>query len=97
MREEGQGFAFAVLMLHKYQSAAPDCLQRPLRSRFRQQVSASVGANGWERNDLEALLRLVQDGKIRPVIDTVLPLHEAREGMRLLEERAVIGKVIITP
>jgi hypothetical protein len=30
--------------LNKYQSAAPDCLQRPLlrRSRFRQQVSASV-------------------------------------------------------
>ena len=30
--------------LNKYQSTAPDCLQRPLlpRSRFRQQVSASV-------------------------------------------------------
>ena len=30
--------------LNKYHGAAPDCLQRPLlrRSRFRQQVSASV-------------------------------------------------------
>ena len=56
-----------------------------------------IGANGWERDDLEALLRLVQQEKIRPVIDTVLPLHEAREGLRLLEDRAVIGKVIITP
>jgi hypothetical protein len=24
-------------------------------------------------------------------------LHEAREGVRLLEEREVIGKVIVTP
>jgi alcohol dehydrogenase len=56
-----------------------------------------IGANGWERTDLEALLSLVQTGKMRPVIDKVLPLHEAAEGMRLLEEREVIGKVIVTP
>jgi alcohol dehydrogenase len=56
-----------------------------------------IGANGWERGDLEALLKLVQEGKMRPVIDQVLPLHEAREGLRLLEEREVIGKVIVTP
>jgi alcohol dehydrogenase len=56
-----------------------------------------IGANGWERVDLEALLSLVQTGKMRPVIDKVLPLSEAREGVRLLEEREVIGKVIVTP
>jgi alcohol dehydrogenase len=56
-----------------------------------------IGANGWERGDLEALLTLVQTGKMHPVIDQVLPLHEAREGIRLLEEREVIGKVIVTP
>jgi alcohol dehydrogenase len=56
-----------------------------------------IGANGWERDDLETLLTLVQEGTMRPVIDTVLPLREAHEGMRLLEEREVIGKVIITP
>jgi alcohol dehydrogenase len=56
-----------------------------------------IGANGWERGDLEALLTLVQMGKMRPVIDQVLPLREVHEGVRLLEEREVIGKVIITP
>jgi alcohol dehydrogenase len=56
-----------------------------------------IGANGWEREDLEALLSLVQTGKLRPVIDTVLPLHKAHEGVRLLEERQVIGKVIVAP
>jgi alcohol dehydrogenase len=56
-----------------------------------------IGANGWERSDLEALLTLVRTGKMRPVIDQVLPLHESRDGIRLLEEREVIGKIIVTP
>jgi alcohol dehydrogenase len=56
-----------------------------------------IGANGWMREDIEVLLQLVLDGKMQPVIDKVLPLKEAREGIRLLEERAVIGKVIIIP
>ncbi len=40
---------------------------------------------------------LVRDGRLRPVIDRVLPLDEAIEGMRLLEERRVFGKVVIAP
>jgi len=56
-----------------------------------------LGSNGWTRADIEALLALVAAGKLRPVIDRVLPLAEAREALRLLEEREVIGKVIVTP
>jgi alcohol dehydrogenase len=56
-----------------------------------------LGANGWTREDLETLLRMVRDGRLRPVIDRVLPLEDAREGLRLLEDREVIGKVIIAP
>jgi alcohol dehydrogenase len=56
-----------------------------------------LGSNGWTREDLHALLGMVREGVLRPVIDRVLPLEEAREGLRLLEEREVIGKVIITP
>jgi alcohol dehydrogenase len=56
-----------------------------------------LGSNGWTRADLEALLLMVQEGTLRPVIDRVLPLEEAREGLRLLEDREVIGKVVIAP
>lgn len=56
-----------------------------------------IGANGWMREDLEALLKLVQEGRMQPVIDRVLPLTEAREAVRLLEEREVIGKVVLIP
>ncbi len=56
-----------------------------------------IGANGWMREDLEALLKLVQEGRMQPVIDRVLPLTEAREAVQLLEEREVIGKVVLIP
>ena len=32
-----------------------------------------------------------------PVIDKVLPLEAAREGLRLIENREVIGKVVVVP
>jgi alcohol dehydrogenase len=56
-----------------------------------------LGSNSWAREDLETLLAHISAGKLEPVIDRVLPLEEAREGLRLIEEREVIGKVIIEP
>jgi alcohol dehydrogenase len=40
---------------------------------------------------------LIADGKLKPVIDKVLPLEQAAEGLRLIQDREVIGKVIVTP
>src|SRR5215468_10208199 len=56
-----------------------------------------IGSNSFYDDDLRALMTLVADGKMRPVIDKVLPLSEAREGLRLIQDREVIGKVVVTP
>ena len=56
-----------------------------------------VGSNGWVPADLHALLGLVQAGRLKPVIDQVLPLEETRAAFRRLDERAVFGKVIVRP
>src|SRR5213592_933881 len=56
-----------------------------------------IGSNSFYDDDLRALMRLIADGKMRPVIDKVLPLDEAREGLRLIQDREVIGKVVVTP
>ena len=56
-----------------------------------------LGSNSWLPEDLETLMDLIQDGKLKPVIDTVLPLEQTAEGVRQLEDREVIGKIIITP
>jgi alcohol dehydrogenase len=67
-----------------------------IRYIWRREVNI-VGANGWTREDLEALLVEVERGTIKPVIDRVLPLAESAEAMRLLLDREVFGKVIVTP
>ena len=56
-----------------------------------------IGSNGWLLSDLEALLALVRSGKLVPVIDRTLPLRDAREAFRRLDQRAVFGKVIVAP
>lgn len=56
-----------------------------------------IGSNSFYDDDLAALMRLIGDGRMRPVIDKVLPLDEAREGLRLIADREVIGKVVVTP
>ena len=56
-----------------------------------------LGTDGWTRADLQAVLQATWMGRIRPVIDRVLPLANTAEGEQLLEERAVFGKVIIHP
>jgi alcohol dehydrogenase len=56
-----------------------------------------LGSNGWAREDLTVLLDLVQSGKLQAVIDEVLPLERAAEGLMRLENRQVFGKLVVTP
>jgi alcohol dehydrogenase len=56
-----------------------------------------IGSNSFYDDDLAALMALIAAGRIKPVIDKVLPLEEAREGLRLIADREVIGKVVVTP
>ena len=56
-----------------------------------------LGANGWTPEDIKQLLHLVAEGKIDPVIEKILPLEQTQEGVRMLRDREVIGKIIIKP
>lgn len=55
------------------------------------------GSNGWDTDDLHSLLEMVRTGRLNPVIDARLPLSEAKEALRLIEDREVFGKVIVEP
>ncbi len=55
------------------------------------------GSNSFYDEDLAGLMNLIQQGKMKPVIDKVLPLEQAAEGLRLIQDRKVIGKVVVTP
>jgi NADPH:quinone reductase-like Zn-dependent oxidoreductase len=56
-----------------------------------------IGSNSFYDDNLQALMKLIADHKMRPLIDKVLPLEQAREGLRLIENREVIGKVVVVP
>jgi alcohol dehydrogenase len=55
------------------------------------------GSNSFYDEDLKALLNLIAEGKIEPIIDRVLPLEQAAEGLALIRDREVLGKVVVAP
>lgn len=55
------------------------------------------GSNSFYDEDLRALLDLVDRGEIAPLIDRVVPLEEAAEGLAAIRDRKVIGKIVVAP
>ena len=51
----------------------------------------------WVREDFRALLQLLREGKIHPVVAERLPLTEARHAHELLESSADKGKLVLVP
>jgi alcohol dehydrogenase len=56
-----------------------------------------IGSNSFYDENLIALMEMIRDGKMKPVIDKIVPLEGAAEGLRLIQDRKVIGKVVVTP
>lgn len=54
-----------------------------------------MGSTMGSRWEMLSVLALVRDGLVKPVIHSVLPMEEVAQGHRLLEDREVIGKVVI--
>ena len=51
----------------------------------------------WVRQDLLALLDLLQQQKIKPLIAQRFPLAQARAAQELLAQGGVIGKIVLVP
>jgi alcohol dehydrogenase len=56
-----------------------------------------LGSNGWASEDLVALMDLIRKGRFKPLIDKILPLNETAEAERMLEDREVVGKILLRP
>ncbi|GBC82753.1 Alcohol dehydrogenase [bacterium HR10] len=56
-----------------------------------------IGATGSTQLEVEGVLRLVAEGRLRPLIDRVLPLSEASQAHRLMEEGQLFGKILLVP
>jgi alcohol dehydrogenase len=56
-----------------------------------------IGSNSFYDDNLKSLMDMISRGDIKPAIDKVLPLEQAAEGLRLIQDREVIGKIVVTP
>lgn len=77
---------FGVLMRKRATISGTTLRARPLAEKAA--IVEAVRYNVWP---------LVADGRVRPVIDSVLPLAEVEEAHRRVRDGEVIGKVLLTP
>ena len=56
-----------------------------------------LGTKAGSQACLFKVLRLVQQGKLQPVLDRVFPLKEAARAHRFLEQRKQFGKLVLMP
>jgi NADPH:quinone reductase-like Zn-dependent oxidoreductase len=56
-----------------------------------------VGTYSCRKEELIAVLELTAKGKFRPAVKAELPLHSASEAHKILESRAIQGKILLVP
>lgn len=67
-----------------------------IRTMYQKELTVMGAALGTVA-ELQTLIRLAGQWKLQPIIDSVLPLHEARQAHLLLENRQNFGKVCLRP
>lgn len=56
-----------------------------------------LGSTMGRLGDVHEVVGLLEAGKLKSIVDDVLPLSEVAEAHRRLEEREVFGKLVLTP
>lgn len=67
-----------------------------LRHVFYKQIQI-FGSTMGRKGDLITIMKLIEKGTLRPVIDRVLPLAEVREAHRVVEAGEQFGKIVLLP
>ena len=67
-----------------------------MRWRLYRQLQVFGSTMGSHRDFLD-VMKCIFRGQLKPIVDRVLPLAEAWKGHELIEQRAVFGKLILTP
>lgn len=54
-----------------------------------------IGSTMGRKGDLLTILKFIEQGKLKPVIDRILPLKDVRDAHRIVEEGRHVGKVVM--
>lgn len=71
-------------------------VESDVRAIFWKQISIHGSTMGTPE-EFREVMQLVFSGKLRPIIQQVMPLQEVRTAHELLESGAVFGKLVVTP
>jgi NADPH:quinone reductase-like Zn-dependent oxidoreductase len=83
--------AYRIQKLREGHQLVPKGSRRPLP------VGGGPREPAWFREDFRALLELLRQDKIHPVVAERLPLSEARRAHEMLERSAAKGKLVLVP
>ena len=67
-----------------------------IRYLFAKQISL-IGSTMGSREDFRTITALLWAGKIKPVIDRVMPLSEGKKAYQIMEAGQQFGKIVLTP
>jgi acryloyl-coenzyme A reductase len=56
-----------------------------------------ISAVSTSRRQLEMVLRMVTTGQVKPMVDRTMPLADAAQAHRLVEDNAVAGRIVLVP
>ncbi|GBC69088.1 Alcohol dehydrogenase [archaeon HR01] len=67
-----------------------------IRYAYRRQLNL-VGSYSWDKKDVFNTLKILETGRLKPVIDTVYPLADASKSHMRMERDEHFGKIILKP
>jgi NADPH:quinone reductase-like Zn-dependent oxidoreductase len=87
-----------------YGASAGDLTSVPVRNLFALKTVTGFSLLAWRaaaaeqaRASIAELTGLLETGRLRAAAETVLPLAEVVQAHRLLEDRAVLGRLLLVP
>jgi NADPH:quinone reductase-like Zn-dependent oxidoreductase len=67
-----------------------------IRYIFGKQISL-IGSTMGSREDFRTVTSLLWEGRLKPVVDRVMPLSRGKEAYQIIEKGEHFGKIVLTP
>jgi NADPH:quinone reductase-like Zn-dependent oxidoreductase len=67
-----------------------------IRFLFGKQISL-IGSTMGSHQDFKDVVGMLWSGRLKPVIDRVMPLSEGRAAYAKMEKGELLGKIVLTP